>query len=247
MGTWGTAIFSDDLACDIRDRYRQMLGDGLEGQQATQSLMAEYKDALDDEDAARVFWLALAAIQWSYGRLEQDVQQRAINIIDRGEDMQRWTGDSRLFDKRQAVLNKLRATLASPQPPPRRIPKPFRDSCDWEIGEIIAYQLRSGNMALLRVIGHYTDLGGTCPIFEILDWVGSNLPGQEALVGVGIRSGKNGKTQLKVMRVSQRELPRKRLTRTGIILKPTQEVKYPLSATLWRWLDKELEVLFGLE
>ncbi len=30
MGTWGTALFSDDLACDARDAYRELVGDGLD-------------------------------------------------------------------------------------------------------------------------------------------------------------------------------------------------------------------------
>jgi len=28
MGAWGTAIYSDDIAMDIRDIYKEMLGDG---------------------------------------------------------------------------------------------------------------------------------------------------------------------------------------------------------------------------
>lgn len=247
MGTWGTAIFSDDLACDIKDRYRQLLGDGLEGPQATEVLLEEYEETLHDDDSAPVFWLALADIQWRYGRLEPHVQEQAITIIDQGLDLHRWKEDSRLFEKRQAILGKLREKLHSQQPPPRRIPKIFKDSCDWEIGEIIAYRLLSGNLALFRVIGHYTDLGGTSPIFEILDWIGLELPGPGELAPVGILTGRQGNTQLKVMSVSRRELPRNRVIRTGIRLKPAQAVKYPLSVSLWKWLDSVLNTLFGLQ
>ena len=246
MGTWGTAIFSDDLACDIKDRYRQLLGDGLEGPQATQVLFTEYQEVLEDDDSAPVFWLALADTQWRYGRLEPDIKDRAIMIIDDGSDMHRWVEDPRLFEKRQVVLTELREKLFSQQPPPRRIPQQFRESCDWEIGEIIAYRLLSGNLALFRVIGHYTDLGGTAPIIEILDWVGKELPKQDELTSAGILANTKGETQLKVMSLNRRELPRKRVIRTGIKLEPAQAVMYPLPVSLWRWLDGILKTTFGM-
>ena len=30
MGTWGTALYSDDLAADLRDEFKDAAGDGLE-------------------------------------------------------------------------------------------------------------------------------------------------------------------------------------------------------------------------
>jgi hypothetical protein len=30
VGVWGTDLFSDDVACDVRDHYRQLLEDGVE-------------------------------------------------------------------------------------------------------------------------------------------------------------------------------------------------------------------------
>ena len=55
MGTWGTDIFSDDVASDIRRRYRDLVGDGFSEQQATEILLLEYREILDDPDAASVF------------------------------------------------------------------------------------------------------------------------------------------------------------------------------------------------
>src|SRR5215469_10167451 len=83
MGAWGTAVFSDDTACDVRDNYVDLIGDGLSGVEATKKLLREWAGSLDDPDEGPVFWLALAATQWKNGRLEDLVQQRALNIIDR--------------------------------------------------------------------------------------------------------------------------------------------------------------------
>jgi hypothetical protein len=90
VGTWGTDIFSDDLASDIRTRYRDLVGDGFSGQQATEILLSEYGEVLSDPDGAPVFWLALAATQWRCGRLEPEVLVHALEVIDSGSDLLRW-------------------------------------------------------------------------------------------------------------------------------------------------------------
>ena len=70
MGVWGTSIFSDDLAADLRGDYRTMIGDGLSGPEATDRLLKSWMPSPDkDPDLAPVFWLALAVTQWKCGRL----------------------------------------------------------------------------------------------------------------------------------------------------------------------------------
>src|ERR1700747_1074297 len=127
MGTWGTALFSDDTACDVRDEYIDHLGDGLTGAQATERLLSKWASSLNDQDEAPAFWLALAATQWKYGRLESRVLQNALDVIDNGSDLLKWKS-SPDYRKRQAVLEKLRATLVSPQAPEKHVPKRFRDA-----------------------------------------------------------------------------------------------------------------------
>jgi len=70
MGAWKAAVFSDDTACDVRDNYVDLIGDGLSGAEATKKLLREWAGSLDDPDEGPVFWLALAATQWKNGRLE---------------------------------------------------------------------------------------------------------------------------------------------------------------------------------
>ena len=38
MGAWGTSLFADDNACDLREDYRDLIGDGLNGPEATDRL-----------------------------------------------------------------------------------------------------------------------------------------------------------------------------------------------------------------
>ena len=245
MGVWGTGIFSDDIACDIRDSYRDFIGDGLTGQQATDALLEEYRELLEDPSESSVFWIALAATQWRCGRLEPRVRTHALEVIDSGSDLLRWQVDPQLVKKRRAVLAKFRETLLSPQPSAKRIPKRFRNTCEWDIGEIIGYRLLSGDLVMFRLIGYHTDKGGTAPVFEILDWIGHQIPRREALESVSIITWSRECTQLMVGRVSQRELPRDRVIRLGMKLEPKQTHVQSYIITLWRWLDRDLDLILA--
>lgn len=114
MGTSGAGIFQDDTALDVRDRYRELLALGHDDSDVIASIREGLGSAEDDEDGA-VVALALAAVQWEYGRLDDDVRDRALEVIDSGLDLRRWEG-SRLLQKRRSVLSGLRAKLLSPQP-----------------------------------------------------------------------------------------------------------------------------------
>ena len=132
MGAWGPAIFSDDTAVDVRDDYRDYVGRGLTGPEATDKLMVEYTDTLADSDERSVFWLALAATQWRCGRLEPRVLKHALAIIASGESLDRWReSGGKVVNQREAALEKLRLQLLSDQPREKRIPKPFVATCDW--------------------------------------------------------------------------------------------------------------------
>ncbi|NUT42750.1 MAG: MarR family transcriptional regulator [Thermoactinospora sp.] len=84
MGAWGYALFSDDTALDVRSDYRELIEDGVEDGEATQKILAQYAEILDDPDEGPVVWLALAAAQSKIGRLDAAVLTEALEILDRG-------------------------------------------------------------------------------------------------------------------------------------------------------------------
>jgi hypothetical protein len=84
---------------------------------ATERLIAESAEILDDEEDSVVFWLALAATQWKLGRLVNSVRDRAIAIIDSGADIRRWQDNPKAqINQRKKHLAKLREQLLSAQP-----------------------------------------------------------------------------------------------------------------------------------
>ena len=248
MGAWGTALFSDDTASDVRDSYRDLIGDGLSGPEATKRLVNEWSASLNDPDESPVFWLALAATQWKCGRLESHVLHQALNIIDNGLDLARWQSNPKGYTKRKIVLDKLRAELTSPQPAEKRISKRFRDTNEWQVGDLVAYRMQSGRFVILRTIGHHTDKGGTCPVCDLLDWTGEQLPSSFESFDIrkSNRRGPQPLTQFMIGRTGAKERPDNRLQVLGVKMKPAQRSNLCV-CFLWRWFDKALKEHFGLE
>jgi hypothetical protein len=264
MGVWGTAIFSDDNAADLRGDYRRLVGDGLSGPEATDRLVKEWMPG-KDPDLAAVFWLALAVTQWNCGRLEDRVKKEAIRAIDDGSALRPWQGSPK-ESKRAAVLQITRKQLESLQPPPRRIAKVFRSTCEWEPGELIAYRMLSGSFIVMHVIEHHHDAGGVAPECEIFDWQGPELPPPGVFESLPMRAQiplvlKNSaapprppgppRYRLMIGQASKREFPHERVIRMNAKIpiqhppKPRGTVN-PTLVCLWRWLDRDLQQHYEL-
>jgi hypothetical protein len=57
MGTTGPALFSDDLACDVRDEYRALVEDGATAERASAAIVEQYAaEASDPEMRSRSGW-----------------------------------------------------------------------------------------------------------------------------------------------------------------------------------------------
>jgi hypothetical protein len=99
MGAWGPAIFSDDIAQDIRTEYKYLLMYRSD-EESEQKIFDEFYSDLTNSDEESVFWFALALCEWKYGRLTDKVKNKALEFISNGEDLERWR------DEGQQVLKK---------------------------------------------------------------------------------------------------------------------------------------------
>jgi len=263
MGVWGTAIFSDDDAADIREEYRRLLGEGISGPEATDRLIKEWQPSIGrDPDLAAVFWLALAVTQWKYGRLEEGVKQEAIQVIDSGAALRLWKGSGQ-ERKRAGVLQATRKLLNEPPPPARKIAKIFRASCHWEPGDLVAYRLLSGSYIVFQITDLHTDKGGTGPVCEIYNWQGEALPSPADLADCPMRAqtppwekaaakpGRPPRYRMMILQASKREFPQARVFPLHQKL-PVQHppkpkgMANPTLVSLWRDLDAILKSHYGL-
>jgi len=170
MGYSAAGLYDDDTAADVRGLYREFLGDGAPGEAATDALLAQWADVLDDPDEGSPFWLALADTQWRVGRLEDRVKDRALRIIAEGSDLARFDHDIQLRTKRGKILDDLGRRITSPQRSPVRIRPVFRSTSPVGRGDVFAYRFDDGRSAYFRAVEIGGDERDSYPTVEVLDW-----------------------------------------------------------------------------
>lgn len=116
MGAWGTGIFEDDTACDVRNEYIDLLTKGVSDEEATRRVLETFAYDANDEDHAVMFWTALAATQCRVGRLDESVKAKVISLLAEG-DSPLWQEAEDCIQERAAVLDDLKNQLCSSQPP----------------------------------------------------------------------------------------------------------------------------------
>lgn len=183
MGTWGIGLFSDDVACDVRDYYRELIEDGVEDAAATRQTIEKFGEYLNESGGVGL--LALAVTQSKAGRLDPAVRDRALAVLARGADLAEWERDNPgLLAKRRATLERVRAQLTGAQPRRRTLRPPKRVSSGLAAGDVLALDM-PGAVALLRVVGVRQHRRGESPILEQLDYEGTHVPQVETIETLG--------------------------------------------------------------
>lgn len=120
MGTWGTALYSSDVASDVRDICKEVFA-FYDVEKGNDIIFAEFNDIveqdyIDNEYAS--FWYALADWQWKHGMLNDAVKYKALQLLERYAGTEEWIedGDLKGAEKRKNILNSLKNQLISPQP-----------------------------------------------------------------------------------------------------------------------------------
>jgi hypothetical protein len=185
MGTWGTGVFADDTAADVRDEWRNEIIEGASAEEATARVVKTFGEGLaDDPDESVVFWIALAAAQFETGRLQEDVRDRALALIEGGGDVARWEEESSVLARQRArVLERLAAKLRGPQPEPKRLRRPPSYGVPVERGDIVLVQNHERGLAALFAAVDMSAGSGrdSWPNVEPLLWEDRNVPDTEEL------------------------------------------------------------------
>ncbi|HDR3329428.1 MULTISPECIES: hypothetical protein [Bacillus cereus group] len=245
MGAWGVAILSDDIAEDIKLLYKDLLANEYSNEEASRIVIEEYKNELDDEETI-VFWLVFSSIQWKLGRLQENVKQKALQIIESGADLARWEEEPKLQKKREAVLNKLREQLHSPQPEAKKVPKRFIANTSLKAGDAVSYELVSGSYIILKVIEIIEEWhGDRYPLFEICDWEGKEVLSKEQIDQFGLKKriyedGKKEMMKLAIYPSGKRDNPTKRMQVVAENVKVVLNVGTPYTVMSWKELDNYL-------
>ena len=143
MGTWGTAIYSTDIASDVRNTCKEVFA-FYEVEEGNNIIFSEYKGIIeqgyiDNEYAS--FWYALADWQWKHGMLTDDIRNKTLELLEDYAGIDEWIEDGNLKDaeKRKTILNALKEQLLSPQPQYKK-PKSSIKRPKHKLGDIIVFR-----------------------------------------------------------------------------------------------------------
>lgn len=143
MGTWGTGIYSDDTAEEVRDACKDIFAvyDVNEG---CKILFQSFKELLEqdfiDNDCAS-FWYALSDWLWKHGMLTEFVKEKAVELLNEYAGVKDWeeSGNEKDVAKHKKVLDSLKKQLLAPQPPLKK-PKICLKKPKHKVGDIIIFK-----------------------------------------------------------------------------------------------------------
>jgi hypothetical protein len=119
MGTWGVGLYQDDEAEDLRDTIAVLAKLPVDGTRLLDLLVTEDREANPDEDPRPAFWLVVADQFERRGIRCTAAQERALEVIDRGDDLRDLEArelSAAGLRQRAKALEALKARLLSPRP-----------------------------------------------------------------------------------------------------------------------------------
>lgn len=238
MGAWGTTLYANDSASDIRGDYVDGLKRGLTNEEITEKLIKANWDIMGDEEEEPLFWFALADTQWNYGRLLPNVKEKALSFLDIDRESERWkeSGEKKIQAWRK-TLNALEVKLNSPMPAEKKVSKYRFHQCPWNLGDVFAYQFSSdyskekgffGQYVAFRKVSEDTDWpGNIAPVVQVYKWIGEKIPALVDLekvpllvqncypITLQLKPNTEKKYVIKLIRNSRIKIPERNLTYLG--------------------------------
>lgn len=187
MVAWGTSLYANDSASDIRGDYVDKLRRGKTNEEVTKELIEANQDIMGDLEEEALFWFALADTQWNYGRLLPEVKEKALFYLTQDKGLERWkeSGQKQL-NAWKNTLEKLKGKLESPQPPIKKVSKYRLYQCKWKLGDVFAYRFTSnyskekgleGKYVVFRKVSEDTWWPGhIIPVVQVYKWMGDDIP-----------------------------------------------------------------------
>ncbi|PER14413.1 hypothetical protein COK25_07320 [Bacillus cereus] len=247
----GVGIFEDNLSEDIKFDFQDLISEGYSSEEATEMMVNTYISSLRKHEE-NIFWLALAAIQWELGRLNPQVKEKAICIIESKSDLKRWWREPELKKKRELVLEKLKKNLVSPLPEPKKVKRRVVLKTELEIGDVITYRLLSGQYIILKVVGVNEYAGNAYPILMLCDWIGRNIPDKDEILTMEMKEGLNqyfqkGFQYIEVFPLKKKSYPKERIRLVYKNIEVPSRDAYPIMSMVWDEFDDDIEEYYELK
>jgi hypothetical protein len=148
MGTWGTAIFSNDTSSDIKADFFDKYDDGTDVNKISTAIQEAYEEDFNDvrsEDYTNC-WFALAWCQWSIGHADKFTGNKISEIINTNQDDTIWRelgGTEKDIFNRRTVVNKLQKLMSIPKAKPRTRLKKVYYLPDYHVGDCAVFKTKN--------------------------------------------------------------------------------------------------------
>jgi hypothetical protein len=139
MAIDGVKIIDSDDAYDIYNDIVERYKDGIDVELIKKDWLNEERNFCTDELYTEIYWTALAYALWKIGHLDEDIKNKAMEIISKGASKLWNEIDERAVKARQKALNKLALQIQSENPKPIKKPKSVkRREPYFELGDVIS-------------------------------------------------------------------------------------------------------------
>lgn len=188
MGTWGTAVTSDDTVNDVTAFMIDCLKAGNSLSEASDKALLHFRESLDDADDGPLIWLGIALTQWKYGMVNETVLRHVRENINSELGLDRWREDPAQLGKRIDVLSRFLTKISEPNQKPATIPKIVSRPAPFAPGDcvsVLTSDLRYTAAIILAVdnsniehganlvgsLDYLSDIPPTPEIFEKRKWL----------------------------------------------------------------------------
>jgi hypothetical protein len=147
MGAWGGGLYDGDFALDLKGTIKAVLRAPLSDDEVLAELWTSLGKGAGDMDALD-YWVVLADQLERLGLRRPEVFERAIAIVEAGEDvamLKELDADPKTIAERQRETAKLLPRLRDPRPAKKRRPLKAPEPLLLERGEALTWPTDGGN------------------------------------------------------------------------------------------------------
>ncbi len=178
MGSWGVGIKQDDLVLDVINSFDDSLKSGCSLEGATNAVLNDFSESLEDKDEGPLVWIAIAESQWSYGGLDETVLSRVKDDLDKGNGLALWEESSaRMYEKRKQALTRFVAKITTPNTKPKKFPKIVVRPPKFAAGDCLAVKLSNGQYGAALVLeADHSNIEYGKNLIAVLDYMSKDRP-----------------------------------------------------------------------
>ena len=147
MGAWGGGLYDSDFARDLKGTIKAVLRAPLSDDEVLAELWASLGKGAGEMDALD-YWVVLADQLERHGIRRQEIFERAIAIVEAGEDvamLEALDAEPKTIAERRRETTKLLARLRAPRPAKKRRPLKTPEPLLLARGEALTWPTDGGN------------------------------------------------------------------------------------------------------